>query len=497
MSRHVCFRWASLALGLVLFVGAPVLHANPEADRTEQAKRHFTSGVKLFQDGNYAGALAEFEAAYRNKPGPNSLKNVALSQKGLFRYAEAADTLEQVLKRHDAELSAEERVAIRAAIDELASLVGSIVVRASVPDARLSVNGRQLEAEESQRPLRLNVGEHTLVAEAPGYARATRIVRVAGGQRDVVVDIQMKATSGFIEVRAQSPEDAIAIGGVPLKFGYYRGPFPPGRHLVQVYRSGFAGHEQMVMVELGSTVTVEAPALEARLEPAPVERATAASQARGWYGLIALSGLGLGNEPKDLDFSNTDAAGGSFGVRAGYRLWTPIAVELLLETGRHELTNVCDKRVESTTATRPCDTSPFNRTLRLDSFRLGPNLRIMSAGHTLRFTSVLGVGAVRHRLLLDPPSGSDEDREKALPGGEAKGWDPYFLLEVGAQYNWGHVLLELNATVFLDGASNTRGNFDDGSTWAPYEETGGILMAGLGLRAGWSEWTPKTTAAPR
>ena len=66
--------------------------ARPAANEiTEAARSHFKTGVKLYQDGDYTGALAEFQAAYDFKPGPGSLQNIALCQKALFRYAEAAD----------------------------------------------------------------------------------------------------------------------------------------------------------------------------------------------------------------------------------------------------------------------------------------------------------------------------------------------------------------------------------------------------------------------
>jgi len=62
----------------------------------------------------------------------------------------------------------------------------------------------------------------------------------------------------------------------------------------------------------------------------------------------------------------------------------------------------------------------------------------MSAGESLRFTSVIGAGAVRHEIDLEPRDMSKPGASEAMPGGNAKGWDPYFLLEVGIQYNWGH-----------------------------------------------------------
>ncbi|HEX6766936.1 MAG TPA: hypothetical protein VF103_15680, partial [Polyangiaceae bacterium] len=89
----------------------PPADANEPDAKTLEARRHFKAGVKLYQDGSYATALAEFEAAYENKPGPGSLQNVALCQKALLRYPEAADTLHHLLERHGAELSEEEKTA--------------------------------------------------------------------------------------------------------------------------------------------------------------------------------------------------------------------------------------------------------------------------------------------------------------------------------------------------------------------------------------------------
>src|SRR3954468_24546196 len=86
--------------------------SSASAEATAEARRHFKLGIKLYQDTNYPGALAEFEAAYTAKPGAGSLQNVALSQKALFRYREAADTLAQLLARHGSELSEGEKKAV-------------------------------------------------------------------------------------------------------------------------------------------------------------------------------------------------------------------------------------------------------------------------------------------------------------------------------------------------------------------------------------------------
>lgn len=486
-------------LGVVLFAwlcAAPVaaqpgkVEPNGEEDpKTTEARTHFQNGVKLFNSKNWQGALAEFDAAYRLKQGPSSLKNIALCQKELFRYTDAIDTLKKLLDRHGAELSPNEQASVRDAMNELGALVGSIVVRATPAEARVFLDGRALERRELGQSLRLNTGEHVLVAEAPGFAKVARTIRVAGGQKDVLVEFALEPSAGFASITSEDPKAAIAIDGKALAFSSWRGPLEPGRHYVQVYRDGFRPFEQAFVVELGKTVELRA-LLTADASSSPKPGAPKSPEQRGWYGLVALSGIGLRNAPGGLELDQSQVTGSSFGVRAGYRIWTPVAAELLLEGGQHKVEKACDTGAED--AGRKCGTdNALNRSFTLDSYRFGPNLRIMSAGEKLRFTSVVGTGAVRHEIDLTPADKNDPDYSQAMPGGNAKGWDPYFLLEVGVQYNWSHVLLELDGLVFIDGASNAKGHDDSGKSWQPFQDTGGLLMGGIGLRGGWSEWKPK------
>ena len=174
---------------------APSSTASAEA--TAEARRHFKLGIKLYQDTNYPGALAEFEAAYAEKPGSSSLQNVALCQKALFRYREAAATLEELLRVHGNELDEGETKAVTEAITELHGLVGSLVVNVEPSDAKITLDGRAVPQSELRTGVDVNVGEHTLVADLPGYARLSRVVRVASGQKPLSIELKLRATDGF------------------------------------------------------------------------------------------------------------------------------------------------------------------------------------------------------------------------------------------------------------------------------------------------------------
>ena len=496
--RFVC--WVLCGICLIPSSAAAQPDRGAKSQALADAQRHFNNGIKLYNDGNYHGALAEFEAAYRLKPGASSLKNIALSQKALFRYSQAAQTLERALSQHQTELDKQDKAQIQTAIAELKGLVGSVVVTVNVPGAKLSVDGRALTSHQAKRPILLNSGEHTISATAPGHAQARRIVRIAGGQKRVAVNIELRPIKGFVKVTSEDQHAAIGIDGNGLAYGSWQGWLKPGEHYVQVYRTGFQTFGKRFEVAVGERLHLKAPSLEPsaeseeengteQLESPPGAKPKTKLQ-RGWYGLLSLNGTGVTNNPDGFDLEHADTNGAAVGARAGYRIWQNIGVEWLMEFGRHNIDNACDEKAVSANVGLECDgADAASRNLNLSSFRVGPNLRLMSGGERLRFSSTLGAGAVRHELELGshpttpPPTG-------AQAPGKVSGWDPYFLLELGLLYNWGHILLGADLVLLVDGASNVQGTNDAGENWTPYADTNGLIVGGLGIRLGWSEWSP-------
>ena len=448
----------------------------------EPAKQHFRNGVKLYQDGNYSGALVEFEAAYRNKPSAAALQNTALAQKALFRYAAASDTLQRLLEVHGAELGKDDRAAVEDALKELNSLLGSIVVRVSPPEARVTLDGKNLEPSDLGRSLRLDVGEHTLVADAPGYARATQAVRITGGQRDVPVLLALEPTSGFIKVESDEPAAAIAIDGKPVGYHRWHGPVPPGRHYVQAYKPGGESFGRFVQVGLGKTHEIravlgapgEAPAVspEISAETAPAQR--------GWYGLLGLTALGFEAVPRGFDADQSKASGASLSLRGGYRILPWFGAELMLEGVRHTGA-VCGPGINDCGSD---DVSDYE----LGTLRVGPNARFMTTGRVLRFISTAGFGLARHSFKLVEGSG---------PGGTDQwgGSGAYLLLEVGGQLNLGHFLLELDLVAAIDSIASLNNKAPEGEGMVPRDaykyEDDSLTMVGLGIRGGFGQWKPK------
>lgn len=452
------------------------------------ARVHFRNGVRLYGDGNYAGALAEFEAAYSLKATAASLQNAALCLKALYRYAQAAQTLDMLLERHGAELSDSERETVRTARDELAALLSAVRFALSPPDAKLTIDGRFVPATEASAGIQLDVGEHVVEASAPGYATLRKSVRVATGQQPTTMELSLRPVAGFLEVRSSDDHAVIAIDGQARAQRTWRGPATPGQHYVQIYKPGYRAFERDVAVELGKTVVVEGvpgPPRDADVAPESKRHAREKQPASGggWYGLGALTAQRPTNQPNGFKAiaggkDETSSGGGALGLRGGYRIWKAVALELMIDAGEVTVQKACDESAGKSPSS-DCDAPALTRDYSVATFRIGPNLRIMSTSDRLRVVGTLGMGAVSHTFRLGETSAVGD-------GGKDRASDPYLLLELGGEMNLGHVLLGLGLSLFFDGGSDLSVN---GRELYP-EDSDGLGFIGLTIRGGVSQWAP-------
>ena len=446
-----------------------------DATAHEQSRRLFDFGVRLYQEGNMLGALAEFEAAYQVHPNSAALQNLALCQKALYRYREAKASLELLLLRHDGELSPGDRKTALNVMHELVAFIGSVKLTVSPANSKVTIDDREIRASELDKPLDLDVGEHRLHIEAEGYEPAQRTITVAGGAANSPVVVSLLPTHGYLTILATDSKTAIAIDGRAVAFETYRGYIEPGRHVIQIYRPGFEPYESVVELDAGQSVTIRGKVgaalsdSEAEQVAQPRQNAPLPRQLRGWYGLIDASLLNWSGAPQDVNPSNDSKLGYSYGLHAGYRLFTPVGIEAVASATHNAVRGTCNTSTSIPNCPANANSS-FN--YKLDSRRVGGALRIMSGGEGIRFTSSVGVGAVSHDL--------------DILGMTAKGFDAYFALEAGAQVNIDHFLVEVVAFGWFDSASTIAYH-----QYTPYQEGNGIQMFGISLRLGWSEWTPR------
>jgi tetratricopeptide (TPR) repeat protein len=82
-------------------VDAPPAPSARKVPGIERASERFDRGIQLFQESDFEGALAAFQAAYAIVPNASVLRNIAVCQEQLRRYDDALATYERYLSTLD------------------------------------------------------------------------------------------------------------------------------------------------------------------------------------------------------------------------------------------------------------------------------------------------------------------------------------------------------------------------------------------------------------
>lgn len=181
-----CARFAALLWALAVLAPAARLRAEPtppreDATAKEQAQALLTEGNQLARRGDFAAALKRYRAAYELFPSPKLLINIGTSLRHLARDAEAARVYEQYLSHPEAE--PQKAAEVKALIGELEALVARLTIVLNVPDARVRVDGRLLPERSSRTTVRVDPGEHTVVAEREGRQAAVGSVQLGASEQ--------------------------------------------------------------------------------------------------------------------------------------------------------------------------------------------------------------------------------------------------------------------------------------------------------------------------
>ena len=245
--------------------GASLAQAPPPsprgADRQEAAER-FDRGLRLFNAGDSAGALAELRRAYELIPNVLVLYDIGLVYAQMGRAVEATEALDRALASPGA-LSAERLATARRTRDEQSTRVAEVAVAASVEGATVEVDGVEAGKTPLSQPLRVTSGTHVIGAVAPGFVPQRKEVTIAGGEKQAL-QLELVAMQGrlaHLAVRTHLPgADVLAddqrVGTTPLSASV---SLAPGSHRVELRRPGYATARAEIVLGDGATgeVTLE------------------------------------------------------------------------------------------------------------------------------------------------------------------------------------------------------------------------------------------------
>lgn len=205
----------ALAASAAALLCVPAQAAPGDAASREEARGRFERGRELFEDGDYAAALAEFRRAYELAPNYRLLYNVGQVCFQVQDYPCALQSFTRYLADGGADIAASRVSEVQRDIDRLRTRVARIVVSTSAPGAEVAVDDVPVGKTPFAAPILVSAGRRRISAALAGHAPASKTVEIAG-MESAKVDLEL----------ARLPS---AGGGAPAVTGPARStPLPPG-----------------------------------------------------------------------------------------------------------------------------------------------------------------------------------------------------------------------------------------------------------------------------
>jgi hypothetical protein len=185
--------------------------AAPTSDAKRDAARRFEHAIKLYEEADYILALAEFERVYELVPDYRVLYNIGQVSMQLGRYARAFRTLKEYVARGAGELAPDRAAAVQADLAQLSGRIARLSVEVEQAGAQISVDGAAVGRSPLAEPLVVDVGEHRVQVELPGYAAQSQAFTLAGGdRRDATFTLQSTQAQPVAPVVAPRDKPQVA-----------------------------------------------------------------------------------------------------------------------------------------------------------------------------------------------------------------------------------------------------------------------------------------------
>ncbi len=214
------------ALSFVAALSAATVSAQQPANdqQYEEARRRFEEAERIFEAGDFAGALAEFQRIYQLLDGhPRRffvLYNVGRCQEQLFQYGEALDSYQRYLSEGgDRDPDQQLATSARQKINDLTQRLATLTVRTNVDHAEVWVDGRR-QVTTAPGDVVVTGGEHTIELRARGYAPGRQQVQIAARTQETIT-VELDRTSAGLSPAFFISGAALTVvaAGIGIGFG--------------------------------------------------------------------------------------------------------------------------------------------------------------------------------------------------------------------------------------------------------------------------------------
>jgi hypothetical protein len=178
------------------------------------ASEAFHRGERLYENGEYAPALAEFEHAYQLAPLFPTLYYIGAMNVQLGRWAAARRAFELYLELGKGQLPSERVEEVMLDLEELKRNTATLSLTLNVGGADVHLDGAPLEPTEITG-LVVDPGHHVVRVTKPGFLPLEQVLEASQGE-DVHVVLPLARAVPEPNAGVPAPADARPAGGVPL-----------------------------------------------------------------------------------------------------------------------------------------------------------------------------------------------------------------------------------------------------------------------------------------
>jgi hypothetical protein len=198
---------ATLLILVSILAQASPSNGDPQ-DKT-QAKALLGQGTRLYEQGDVAGALEKFQAAYVAFPSPKLMFNIGEANRDLHRPVEALEAFEKFLAGVT-DAPPEKVTDVRTAMAQLRKQLGQMRIECTTSGSEISVDGKSMGMTPLPDLVWAKPGHHQVAAKHAGVAPAIEEVDVKVGVVSSVT-LRLAATTANAPVLAPAAPSALDL----------------------------------------------------------------------------------------------------------------------------------------------------------------------------------------------------------------------------------------------------------------------------------------------
>lgn len=227
-----------------------------ETPQAAQAKAHYDKAQELYATGNYDEAIAEYQEAYRLKPHPNVLYNIAQAYERLLDYAQSVVWFERYLA--EAPKDAVERPIVENRLRILRNLPARISVTTIPEHVHAALVGADGQRREADTPsvFKVPAGAYTIELSQPGWEPESHDVAVELGQ-PYFYQYRLKRSTAQVSIFTRPRGARVFIDDRLVGETPFAGTLDVGKHRLLLEHRDYPWHREDLDVKEGAPIQRE------------------------------------------------------------------------------------------------------------------------------------------------------------------------------------------------------------------------------------------------